>query len=594
MISNTPKLDIRFYGRSNEIKLLHQKLSDNCDRPFVLYGLPGIGKTQLVKNYLQIYSDFYEKTVWIKAKTTNKIQMFKEIVNSKNIRRFSKKNIAVIIDHVNSREDVIKYLPKGNSLNNITVIITTHINRKDEWVDMEKMKLNGFSKEDAENFIGSHFENVDRNEIEAFVKKIGFYPLALQQAIQYMCIKNVTIRQCMQILDDDPLEVLNFKLVGKHYKKTAYETITGIITESGNKSNTKKIICLLSHLGTNKISVDRFPQDVFDVIEEMDAFSLLHLNDNFVHDENVVSIFHKTNIDKNSSHDDCVKTVDDFFENIKSEIDSSSSGTGISICQDILPHFEQFSQYLKNKYDASMGHTKSTFLKYLVSYCHKLFFFYERLGKNLEYKNIVEKLLSLTLENSNDEDSQYKELATLYEYLGRCEFRLKHHEKADLSYENAFNYLKKLDFESLKMAELFILWAVNKKVNMQYTEADELLERAYKIYTNFQMMDSIEMAKLLLPMAESKIIQKNFEMSDEFLQISVDIFERKKGREDIETIKMLYFWAQSERGRKDPCELIKKYDRCLSVYSREYGDDYEDTKAIKKQREYLYRISGKC
>lgn len=70
-------LNIRFFGRSAETDILKRNLhpNDNSERLKVtaIYGLGGVGKTQLALHYANNAMDLYDVIIWIQVK--NQIKM---------------------------------------------------------------------------------------------------------------------------------------------------------------------------------------------------------------------------------------------------------------------------------------------------------------------------------------------------------------------------------------------------------------------------------------------------------------------------------------------------------------------------------------
>lgn len=162
-----------FVGRVEQLESLHSRIcrgSTLQSQTIVVHGHSGVGKTELIRKYIQDHSKRYEENIiWIDGKSSNTIvNTFKRLATEKlkinvkpnwNIKRlvkqvymwFAKKKSLFIFDCVPDRKTMENFLPVINFEGNKPFVIITSYNS--DWNGFEMFELNRFNLEESQELI---------------------------------------------------------------------------------------------------------------------------------------------------------------------------------------------------------------------------------------------------------------------------------------------------------------------------------------------------------------------------------------------------------------------------------------------------------
>ena len=204
-----------FTGRRTLLEDLRAKLCEIAPKKWnhrvALYGLGGVGKTQLALEYVYMHQANYERIYWISAATEAKLlSEFEKIasqtscslknsnLNSSDLAKEVLKwlneqdNWLVVIDNLDDINVVRGLLP--NSSPERHTLITTR-NPNAEHIPAEGLQVSVYDVDDATELLltrlGSQVRAVGETEegkIECIeiVKELGYLPLAIEQAAAYI------------------------------------------------------------------------------------------------------------------------------------------------------------------------------------------------------------------------------------------------------------------------------------------------------------------------------------------------------------------------------------------------------------------------
>ncbi|APR97888.2 NB-ARC domain-containing protein [Wolbachia endosymbiont of Folsomia candida] len=216
-----------FYGRSRELGDLHCALQKNTkEEPWIIVigGIRGVGKTECARKYVHDYKKDYDKNViWINAcdyKTMEnsfmelaqnrlEISIKDKYEENKKIKEiveevyafFVKRRCIFIFDNAKRYEDISEFLspfsysqyPDGKRP---YILITSY---DEEWKvtkSAEKIKviwLNELERTEAFELVRKALDIQDDEqdeEIDKLTRKLQHFPLALGQAVSYICNKD--------------------------------------------------------------------------------------------------------------------------------------------------------------------------------------------------------------------------------------------------------------------------------------------------------------------------------------------------------------------------------------------------------------------
>ena len=201
----------RFTGRRTFLETLRQKLLDQVPKQFshriALYGMGGIGKTQIALAYVYTNKTNYDRIYWITAvdqaslllgyQTIAKIAGLKIAYNSgpvdiaKTVLSWlrQEENWLVVIDNLDHIEIVDGFLPETGPQKH--TIITTR-NPNAAGIPAEGVEVPLLEPDDAVDLL-STLSNItiapnspERKHADEIVQKLGNLPLAIEQAAAYV------------------------------------------------------------------------------------------------------------------------------------------------------------------------------------------------------------------------------------------------------------------------------------------------------------------------------------------------------------------------------------------------------------------------
>lgn len=188
-------------------KQLSQSLPNNHNHRIALYGLGGVGKTQLALEYAYTHQAHYDGIYWISA--VNPITIFsgfRDIAKRANCLPYEsdlescEKHIIswlnqqdswlMIFDNLNDATVIDGLLPNVSPRRHI--LFTTRNPNSDE-IPAEALEIGVLDLENAVDFllIRSRIKRTDefarqKSEAERIVRELGFLPLAIEQAAAYI------------------------------------------------------------------------------------------------------------------------------------------------------------------------------------------------------------------------------------------------------------------------------------------------------------------------------------------------------------------------------------------------------------------------
>jgi tetratricopeptide (TPR) repeat protein len=240
----------KFVGRKDQ--LLKLELSITQNDLIVLTGLGGVGKTQIVNEYVHKHKNEYDIICWLNSEDEKTIEteyirfakelnisIDKEPVSARDIssqvnKRLDGTNVIYIFDNAKRSNELLQHIAAGHK-----GIITS---RKSEWTGCSDdcIKIDGFERDESIEFILKRIGVQDKKNANLLSEELGDYPLALEQATAYICNKqSMSIEQYLErykMLKAKNEVDLERKLFSKddilrYYKKTLRNTLRVTIDE---------------------------------------------------------------------------------------------------------------------------------------------------------------------------------------------------------------------------------------------------------------------------------------------------------------------------------------------------------------------------
>ena len=201
---NLPAENDWFTGRLAELKAIKDNFAEGC-RIQILYGMGGMGKSQIALRFAYDHYRSYSLIHWVNAHTSESvIDCYRDLLKSKGllIENESKSEVAhkytsfmeshsdwlIVYDGCDYYKDedfsqfVKEYLPKNPATGNI--LITTRNNRPIG--KAKRIEIVTLTKAEAADFLMQRTELENLESAEGLAIRLGYFPLALELAGAYI------------------------------------------------------------------------------------------------------------------------------------------------------------------------------------------------------------------------------------------------------------------------------------------------------------------------------------------------------------------------------------------------------------------------
>lgn len=285
-INNLPEKNKYFSGRikilQNIESLFNKENNDTICICQTISGLGGIGKTQLSIQYAYSYHYKYKTCIWfIDAENRYSIyNSFYDFVqcfnlflpvnhNVMDLQRVIKawlsenRDWLLIFDNLEVIDTIIPYLP--NKING-QILITTRNSRIDYGT---QLTLDVFSLQEAESFIKKRLSKNNECKLEYYkykdftekssvlIKRLGYFPLALEQAAAYIKEVRCSISSYIKLLKQSGVDVFSDQYGSpEHYENIV--TSTWNISFAALEKSSRQLLNLCAYMGADNIPVNFF------------------------------------------------------------------------------------------------------------------------------------------------------------------------------------------------------------------------------------------------------------------------------------------------------------------------------------------------
>ena len=285
-MNNLPEQNRYFCGRVEVLQdidsLLEKKKKDTVSICQTISGLGGIGKTQLSIEYAYKYHYRYKTCIWfIDAESGSSVyncfcdfaQHFNLFLplnyNSKDLQCAIKtwlsenRSWLLIFDNLEIMDTIIPYLPdriKGR------ILITTRNTRIDYGISLF---LDVFSLEEANFFMKKRLSKNNEAKMEYYkyedftekssvlIKRLGYLPLALEQAAAYIKEVQCSISDYIELLRQSSVDVFSDKYASPEYYESIV-TSTWSISFAALEESSRQLLNLCAYMGADNIPIKFF------------------------------------------------------------------------------------------------------------------------------------------------------------------------------------------------------------------------------------------------------------------------------------------------------------------------------------------------
>ncbi|WP_426505190.1 FxSxx-COOH system tetratricopeptide repeat protein [Dactylosporangium sp. McL0621] len=222
-IWNLPQRNAAFTGRRDTLDRLRDRLSANITVvvPRALYGLGGVGKTQVAIEYAYRFAADYDLVWWISAEQVAQVRSaLGELARTLNLQEADSLGESVrmvrealrqgrpsprwllIFDNVGEPETIRELLPQGSG----HVLLTS---RNQEWAqDAEVVEIDTFTRAESVTLLTRRLPGLAVEAAEAVASRLGDLPLAIEQAAAWLSETGMPVARYLELLDTQPLRIL--------------------------------------------------------------------------------------------------------------------------------------------------------------------------------------------------------------------------------------------------------------------------------------------------------------------------------------------------------------------------------------------------
>lgn len=284
---NLPEQNIYFTGREDTLKNMNRfikdKKIDTLNISQTVSGLGGIGKTQLAIEFAYRYCGRFSNAIWfvIAETSTTAYNHFKLLAEEldlplpvdhkpedlqKSIKTWlsDNKDWLLILDNLDSYDVVKSYLPvKING----RLIITTRNTRIDIG---QQIDIGVFDHEEALMFLRKRLSKDEKLKMEKYqhsefdeqapvlAKRLGYFPLALEQAAAYIKEVKCSITKYLELLGESGLMAFEEKYAAPEYYESIVNSTWQISFKAIAVEGARQLLNLCAYMAPDRIPVSFF------------------------------------------------------------------------------------------------------------------------------------------------------------------------------------------------------------------------------------------------------------------------------------------------------------------------------------------------
>jgi tetratricopeptide (TPR) repeat protein len=279
-LNNLPFRNPHFTGREEQLQAISDAFQSDglASKIQRITGLGGIGKTQLAIHYAYTHAEDYEDVIWfVNAETPASIIAgyrdflaknglldqnadADEIVDKTKEWLSSHQSWLFIYDNADKKDDLRPYLPylpnRPSDTNDIKGHILITARNAHQRIG-ESIGFSVFTDGDASLFLSKRLQSKKSQRISALAKRLGYLPLALEQAAAYMMNASISVDEYAELLDECSLGVFQDEEMSKPDFYNALITTTWEISFQKIKSEgARQLFNLCAYMAPDNIPLD--------------------------------------------------------------------------------------------------------------------------------------------------------------------------------------------------------------------------------------------------------------------------------------------------------------------------------------------------
>ncbi|WP_341811230.1 tetratricopeptide repeat protein [Wolbachia endosymbiont (group A) of Oxytorus armatus] len=633
-----------FTGRKTELEKLHESIQESQGVATVISqlvsisGLGGIGKTELVRKYIEEHNkDYDHNIIWVNAATyETMVRSFLKLANEllgiptedrdiESIVRdiyafFAKRKSLFVFDNAEEYRSegqdagISQFLPShflSSDDNKPSVLITS---RNQKWGDIKSLTLGAFTEPESMDFIRKALgikDESQENEIKNLAETLQHFPLALQQAVVYIkerdiALKNVGVKfeisDYLKRYKKEAEKLLDFKFPkdsDNSYTKTTF--ITWKITINKIKDNAeygqqaKEILDIIAYIASDNIPVEMFlglernREKLGDAIQLLKQYSMINSGEeqSSVNVHRLVQQVTRIELEKQGKD----KVVKKTFELLEESFPYGSDKLeDYAKKRQLLPHLETFLSHIDDWLEKNPLEKQTIEKYYLEDLLICMDDGYHDLGNPRRQKELLERVLPIQEKHYGPD---HPEIAITLANLGNADGTLGDSQKAKALLEQALAIKEKhYDSDHFEVARTLVNLGNAHYALGDSQKAKELLEQALPIFKKHYSPDHPGVAKLLANLGNAYGDLGNPQKQKELLEQALIIDEKYYGFDHLTVAMILVNLGIAYGDLGNPQKAKKLLERALPIFEKHYGSGHFQVAKLLTNLGAVYRTLG--
>jgi cellulose biosynthesis protein BcsQ/tetratricopeptide (TPR) repeat protein len=266
---HVPRRGTTFVGRGEALELLRERLATEVTvmLPQALYGLGGVGKTQMAIEYAHRFAAEYDLVWWIPAEqpnsarrglldlartlqvpTGNTTEETLEHVRNNLRLGIPTSRWLLIFDNAEEPDQIRDLIPEGGH-----VLITS---RNKDWIQYAPVvEVGTFDRTESVRLLLSEVDGLAAEEAEHVAAKLEDMPLALAQAATWLKLTGMSVEEYLERLDSALAEVLDENVVPGYGRTVAATWRISLERMRAERPASAALLELCSFFGSEPIPV---------------------------------------------------------------------------------------------------------------------------------------------------------------------------------------------------------------------------------------------------------------------------------------------------------------------------------------------------
>jgi len=213
-----PQRNPHFTGRGGLLHDLHRQLGEGATAvvPQALYGMGGVGKSQLAIEYVYRYQNEYELVWWIPAEhNTQIVQALVDLAQAMRLNVGAEANTALpavrealrtgkpygrwllVFDNAEDPDSVLEYFPTAGSEGRVLVT-----SRDTRWASRARsLEVAVFTRPESMELLQRRNESLSNDEADRLAEALGDLPLAIEQAATWRVETGMPADEYLELLE---------------------------------------------------------------------------------------------------------------------------------------------------------------------------------------------------------------------------------------------------------------------------------------------------------------------------------------------------------------------------------------------------------